>query len=140
VKASSRKTLQPSPISLSEAQSSPYIAGTTGITQRVAALRGECLKRDRHRCVISGRFDDAEALERVEREGDDEAKDDDGHKLKREAGTFAPLEVAHILPHSLMNVGSGGGELVCTPLCWNSFFYLSLSPDRFFRMTPRKPP
>jgi hypothetical protein len=106
----------------------------------VAALRGECLKRDRHRCVISGRFDDAEALKRVEREGDDEAKDDDGHKLKREAGTFAPLEVAHILPHSLMNVGSGGGELVCTPLCWNSFFYLSLKPDRFFRMTPRKPP
>ena len=97
VKASSRKTPQPSPISLSEAQSSPYIAGTTGITQRVAALRGECLKRDRHRCVISGRFDDAEALERVEREGDDEAKDDDGHKLKKEAGTFAPLEVAHIL-------------------------------------------
>jgi hypothetical protein len=33
---------------------SPYIAGTTGITQRVAALRGECLKRDRYRCVISG--------------------------------------------------------------------------------------
>jgi hypothetical protein len=74
----------------------------------VTALRGECLKRDRHRCVISGRFDDAEALERVEREGDDEAKDDDGNKLKREAGTFAPLEIAHILPHSLMNVGSGG--------------------------------
>jgi hypothetical protein len=80
----------------------------------VTALRGECLKRDHHRCVISGRFDDAGALERVEREGDDEAKGDDGHKLKREAGTFAPLEIAHILPHSLMNVGSGGGELVCT--------------------------
>jgi len=27
---------------------------------------------------------------------------------KREAGTFAPLEIAHILQHSLMNVGSGG--------------------------------
>ena len=79
----------------------------------MAALRGECLKRDRHRCVISGRFDDAEALKRVEREGDDEAKDDDGHKLKSEAGTFTPLKVAHILPHSLMNVGGGGAELVC---------------------------
>ena len=43
----------------------------------MAALRGECLKRDRYRCVISGRFDDAEAWKRVEREGDDEAKDDD---------------------------------------------------------------
>ena len=54
----------------------------------MAALRGECLKRDRHRCVISGRFDDAEALERVEREGDDEAKDGDGHKLKKRGGNF----------------------------------------------------
>jgi hypothetical protein len=75
----------------------------------VAALRGEYLKRDRYQCVISGRFDNAEALKRVEREGDDEAKDDDEHKLKREAGTVAPLEVAYILPHSLMNIGSGGG-------------------------------
>jgi len=124
VKASSRKTPQPSPISLSEAQSSPYIAGTTGITQRVAALRGECLKRDRHRCVISGRFDNAEALKRVQRNGDDEAKDDDGHKLKREVGTFIPLEVAHILLYSLMNVGSGEGELVCVPLNWNLILWL----------------
>jgi hypothetical protein len=107
----------------------------------VAALRGEYLKRDRHRCVISSRFDDAEALKRVER-GDDEVKDDDGHKLKHEAGTFAPLEVAHILPHSLMNIGGGGAELVCTPLCWKPFFmfYLSLNLDYFFRTIPRKPP
>jgi hypothetical protein len=83
----------------------------------VAALRGECLKRDHYRCVISGRFDDTKAWKRVKREGDDKAKDDDGHKLKSEAGTFAPLEVAHILPHSLMNVGGGGAELVYTPLC-----------------------
>ena len=97
------------------------------------------LKRDRHRCVISSRFDDAEAPKRVEREGDDEAKDDKGHKLKREAGTFTPLEVAHILPHSLMNVGGGGTELVCTFML--EFILLLVSePDRFFRMTPRKPP
>jgi hypothetical protein len=83
----------------------------------VAALRGECLRRDRYRCVITGRFDDAEARKRVEREGDEEAKDDDGNKLKNEAGTFAPLEVAHILPHSLMSVGGGEGELVCPPSC-----------------------
>jgi hypothetical protein len=108
----------------------------------VAALRGECLKRDRYRCVISGTFDDAEARKRVEREGDDEAKDDDGHKLKNEAGAFTALEVAHILPHSLMNVSGGGAELVCTPLRWNSFFtpYLSLNLECFFRMIPRKPP
>lgn len=81
----------------------------------MAALREDCLIRDRHRCVISCKFDDAEAVKRVEHEGDNKAKDDDGHLLKDEAGTFAPLEVAHILPHSLMNVSSGKTELVCIP-------------------------
>jgi hypothetical protein len=40
----------------------------------------------------------------MRRDRDDKAKDDDGHFLKDEAGTFAPLEVGHIIPHSLMNV------------------------------------
>jgi hypothetical protein len=79
----------------------------------VAALREDCLIRDRYRCVISRKFDDAEAVKRVGREGSDNAKDDDGHLLKDEIGTFAALEVAHILPHSLMNVSSGKPELVC---------------------------
>ena len=95
---------------MSESQST-QLAGTT---QRVAALREDCLIRDRHRCVISRKFDDAEAGKRVGHEGDDNAKDDDGHLLRYEAGTFSPLEVAHIIPHSLMNVSSGKTELVCT--------------------------
>jgi hypothetical protein len=71
-----------------------------GTTQRVAALREDCLIRDHHRCVITHKFDYAEARERFRREGGDKAKDDDGHLLKNEAGTFTSLEVAHILPRS----------------------------------------
>lgn len=111
MKASARKTPQPSPAHLSESQSTQPLAGTT---QRVAALREDCLIRDHHRCVISRKFDYAEAGKRVGLEGDDRAKDDDGHFLKDEAGTFAPLEVAHIIPHSLLNVSSGKTEMVCT--------------------------
>jgi hypothetical protein len=96
---------------MSESQSI-QLAGTT---QRVAALREDCLIRDHHRCVISRKFDYAEARKRVGREGNDKAKDEDGHFLKDEAGTFAPLEVAHIIPHSLMNVSSGKTEVVCNP-------------------------
>ncbi len=59
------------------------------------------------------KFDYAEAGRRVGRDGDDKAINDDGRLLKDEAETFAPLEVGHIIPHSLMNV-SGGTELVCS--------------------------
>jgi hypothetical protein len=106
VKASARKTPQPTPAPLSGTQLSMYPT-----TERVAALRMNCLTRDRHRCVIYRKFDYAEAMRRVEYDGDDNANDDDGHLLKDEAGTFASLEVAHILPHSLMS-SDGQTELV----------------------------
>jgi len=62
--------------------------------------------------VISRTFDDVEATRRVDRDGEEQAQDDDGKHLKDEAGTFAPLDVAHMLPHSLMTVQSGKRELV----------------------------
>ena len=37
----------------------------------------------------------------------EKAQDDDGKFLKDEGGTFGSLEVAHIVPHSLITVGSG---------------------------------
>jgi hypothetical protein len=95
---------------MSDSQSTQQLAGTM---QRVAALRNDCLIRDHHRCVISHKFDDSEAVSRGKRDGDD-AKDDDGHFLKDESGTFATLEVAHVIPHSLMAVTSETTELVCT--------------------------
>jgi len=50
-------------------------------------------------------------MRRVGRDSEEKAQDDDGKFLKDEGGTFAPLEVAHIIPHSLMTVQSGMLEL-----------------------------
>lgn len=116
VKASTRKTPQPSPATLSDLRSPQSLTGTT---QRLASLRRDCLIRDRHRCVISRTFDRDEAVRRVSRDGDDNAQDDEGNLLHKESGTFAPLEVAHIIPHSLVTVSNGTTELVRRlPLIW----------------------
>ena len=97
---------------MSEPKSVQEVAGTI---QRLARLRDTCLVRDRHRCVISHKFDVSEAMNRIKRDGLDKAEDDDGYLLGDEAdGTFAPLEVAHILPHSLLSVGNENMKLVCT--------------------------
>ena len=83
-------------------------------------LRRDCLIRDRRRCVISRIFDRGEAIKRVARDGDEEAQDDEGKLLRDESGTFAPLEVAHIIPHSLMTIPSGMLELVRRlPVAWH---------------------
>lgn len=71
-----------------------------GTPERVSVLRGACLVRDRHRCVVSQSFDDGEATVRFETAGAD-AQDDDGNLLADEERPFDTLEVAHILPHSL---------------------------------------
>jgi hypothetical protein len=110
VKASSRKTPQPTPAALSEA-STKQQQQLTGTTQRISTLRKDCLIRNHHRYVISRRFDRDEALQRVKRDSED-AKDDDGRLLKDESESSTALEVAHILPHSLTSAG-GGSQLVC---------------------------
>lgn len=79
----------------------------------MSELRGACLIRDRHRCVISRRFDADEVAKRTKRSGD-EAKDDDGNLLRDEP-QFESLEVAHILPHALTKVETGS-ELVGLPV------------------------
>jgi len=43
----------------------------------------------------------------------EKAQDNDGKFLKDKGGTFASLEVAHIISYSLMSVQSGMPELVC---------------------------
>lgn len=92
-----------------------------GTPERMSTLRGACLVRDRHRCVVTRRFDSGAALKRFESAGDN-AQDDDGNLLDEEQpATFEPLEVAHILPHSLTRLGSGD-ELVLSPSslqAWN---------------------
>lgn len=53
-----------------------------------------------------------EAERRIEECGYDYASDDQGQTLKeQESGSFAELEVAHILPHSLMAT-TGNPKLV----------------------------
>jgi hypothetical protein len=85
-----------------------------GTTQRLLNLRRDCLIRDRHRCVISHKFDIREGKERTKRDGDN-AKDDDGQLLKHDKEGAEFLEVAHILPHSLTSLAAcgGGSQLVC---------------------------
>lgn len=68
------------------------------VSDRLAALRGTCLVRDRHRCVIGRDFDSNQAAIRFKRDGP-LAQDDDGAPLVQ---PLSHLEVAHILPHSLM--------------------------------------
>lgn len=68
--------------------------GFVGTPDRLSQLRGACLVRDRHRCVITRKFDYMEARNCTRQNGDN-ARDDDG--APHQAPTDR-LEVAHILP------------------------------------------
>ncbi|KAI0530012.1 hypothetical protein GGR58DRAFT_508912 [Xylaria digitata] len=77
------KTPQPSPAYHSAIERAQ--GGTSsGTSDRVSALRGACLIRDRRRYVISRKFDLQEAVTRVRRDGDD-VLDDDGNLLRDDA-------------------------------------------------------
>ncbi|OJD14934.1 hypothetical protein ACJ73_09027 [Blastomyces percursus] len=106
LRASSVKTPQPTPSSLSSIQPST----PTGTTQRISILRQNCLVRDHHRCIVSRKFDISEARRRWQQDGDD-FKDDDGNLLRNEQSNFQYLEVAHILPHCLTTVASRDTDL-----------------------------
>ncbi|KAI0517422.1 hypothetical protein F5B22DRAFT_124758 [Xylaria bambusicola] len=105
LKASIKKTPQPSPVfhsAIEKVQGGPRtFAGTP---DRLSALRGACLIRDHHRCVISHSFDSSEAQARMDKAGETNALDDDGNLLYQDPNRPGPLEVAHIIPHSLMKV------------------------------------
>lgn len=81
-----------------------------GTPERLSALRGVCLTRDRHRCVITRAFDLAQLQTRRR---NPPAKDDDGNLLDA-AGTYNYLEVAHIIPFAMMKNDSSG--FVCIPI------------------------
>ncbi|KAH8427790.1 uncharacterized protein LDX57_005495 [Aspergillus melleus] len=108
LRASSAKTPQATPRSLSSIQT-PTPNGTR---QRVSVLRQSCLVRDRHRCVVSRKFDLVEARKRTEQHGGN-SEDDEGNLLMNESrGGFQYLEIAHILPHCLTTIAPGEPELV----------------------------
>lgn len=121
VKAASAKTPQPTPVSLPSSHDSPPCS-----KNRVSRLRKMCLKRDRHRCVISRKFDKVEGGKRLRE--DSNSKDDDGRFLGNEPyANFAILEVAHIIPHSIMTADSAS-ELVCI---YRESMWLILSNSKF---------
>ncbi|WEW54911.1 hypothetical protein PRK78_000338 [Emydomyces testavorans] len=99
VKASGHRTPQPSPAHLSVIQRAQgQMHEFPGTPDQISVLRGSCLIRDCHRCVISHKFDQQEAIRRLTQHGDN-AQDDEGNPLQGQISII--LEIAHILPHSL---------------------------------------
>lgn len=74
-----------------------------GTPDRLSTLRGDCLVRDRHRCVITHAFDIKQALDRQKRHA--QPPDDDGNPIDMDNTT--DLEVAHILPYALTKLDDG---------------------------------
>ncbi|PWY81598.1 hypothetical protein BO94DRAFT_443735, partial [Aspergillus sclerotioniger CBS 115572] len=105
LKALAVKTPQPTP-ALSDSRTPENAISTP---QRVSNLRRDCLTRDRHRCIISRKFDAEEGQRRYKRDKQN-LKDDDGKSLLLERDRMAFFEVAHIIPHSLMSPTSEDGE------------------------------
>ncbi|KAH8430179.1 HNH endonuclease signature motif containing protein [Aspergillus melleus] len=106
LKTLAAKTPQPTPASVSRLKESEQAIGTP---QRISNLRKTCLARDRHRCVVTRKFDVREAERRYKSDGEN-VQDDDGNPLLPEAEDATNLEVAHIIPHSLMSHSDSAGE------------------------------
>lgn len=69
---------------------------STGASEdRLQQFRNNCLRREGHRCVVTGKFYIELALARSSGE------DDDGNPLSTNPEDFRELEVAHIIPHAL---------------------------------------
>jgi hypothetical protein len=128
VKASTKKTPWPSPalhsaVQEAQGQGGQQYVGTPG---RLRTLRQDCLIRDRHRCMISLRFDIGEAKKRW-KEGN--PQDDDGALLQDNQFAFAHLEVAHIIPHSITKANRD------TKLVYLSLSSIKLLPYCFCRQS-----
>lgn len=85
---------------------------STGSSQhRTPKLRDDCLKRDGHRCVVTGKFHLPTGIERSAVAGP--YVDDDGNPLSSNRDDFADLQVAHIIPHALGWGEDTGADAVC---------------------------
>ncbi|KAK2794076.1 hypothetical protein FQN52_009158 [Onygenales sp. PD_12] len=104
MKAAGAKTQQPSKAS----STGPALENVIGSSARLSTLRRDCLIRDHHRCVVTRAFDLSEAISRDEK---NRLEDDDGRPLDPDSEVFNELEVAHIIPHSIMSAKSTDGEL-----------------------------
>ncbi|KAH6624130.1 hypothetical protein B0J18DRAFT_444384 [Chaetomium sp. MPI-SDFR-AT-0129] len=110
LRAATVKTPQPTPTyhsavgQVQTQEDQQRMQDLVGTPERLAALRGFCLTRDRHRCVITRAFDHEELTKRLRQPS---AKDDDGNVLNPR-DDYSHLEVAHILPFSLTKVEACG--------------------------------
>ncbi|KAK3687201.1 hypothetical protein B0T22DRAFT_456647 [Podospora appendiculata] len=117
LRASTGKTPQPTPtyhIAVQQVQTQEEqqrMQEFVGTPERLGALRGLCLTRDRHRCVITRAFNQDELAQRLRQSPQSPAIDDDGNVLNPRDG-YSHLEVAHILPFGLTKAEEGG-ELIC---------------------------
>lgn len=105
VRSTGTITPQPSPASLSALQRVQGQHEFIGTPDRIAGLRSLCLLRDHHKCVVSQSFDLKEAISRLS--NDPDARDDEGMQLRGQS--LYALEVAHIIPHSLMQSDTSSG-------------------------------
>lgn len=110
VRAQGNKIPRPNPEMTPSAPPDAMAASTA----RLDRLRYLALRRDRHRRVVSRAFDVNEANRRdfyVEKDSLGAAIDDEGTALDPDQA-FDVLEVAHIIPHSLMSSSNGSMLLV----------------------------
>ncbi|KAH6641631.1 hypothetical protein F5144DRAFT_140885 [Chaetomium tenue] len=106
IKASARKTYQPPPEFHYDTPSPQDGNSFVETPDRLSALNDACLIRDRHRCVVTRKFDSDEAETRLKRDGES-ARDDDGVPFEDDPRPFYLLKVAHILPGSLARSKKG---------------------------------
>ncbi|KAH6628175.1 hypothetical protein F5144DRAFT_298577 [Chaetomium tenue] len=115
-RASAGRTPQPTPtyhLAVQQVQTQEEqqrMQELVGTPERLGALRGLCLTRDRHRCVITRAFDQEELL--TERLRQPPARDDDGNVLNPQ-DDYSHLEVAHLIPFGLTK--SEGGDKLSEP-------------------------
>ena len=109
---------------------------STPVYARRKTLRELCLMREKNRCPGSELFNESEAFSRWERFGG-RLLDDDGNEMNLR-GNFTHLEVAHIVPISLMMCPKDKEELVSAA---SAFFKLPVSENlliSFFQTDAQK--
>ncbi|KKZ67497.1 hypothetical protein EMCG_06815 [[Emmonsia] crescens] len=106
MKAAGTKTSQLTPATLSASS----IENVVETPARLSTLQCDCLTRDHNRCVITRKFNVFEGTARL-KQNPSNPKDDDGQPLIVADGQLARLEVAHIIPHSIMSATTVDGQL-----------------------------
>ncbi|EFR04059.1 hypothetical protein MGYG_07065 [Nannizzia gypsea CBS 118893] len=114
LRASGRKTPQRTPAQISATRSIQSPHEIAGLAERLSYLRSLCLIRDRHRCVISRTFDAQQEFHLLMQHGSN-AQDDDGNLLRGGLPGQA-LEVAHIIPHLLLEMDNNSQLAISAPL------------------------